>query len=378
MSEVLDLTCELVAIPSVNPQERSGFTSPYGETSVAEFIYKWLGRNGLGPQYQEVAPGRRNVWALAEGKDKTRTLLLSGHMDTVDVQDMRISPFDPVVREGRLYGRGACDDKGPLACQMLAFRERVRRGDLPYSLAFLATCGEEYNLLGSRFFAANLPLRPTGAIFAEPTDLNIYIAHKGSARLNLRTLGQSAHSSTPHLGHNAIYRMARTLTAIEGYAASLAEKPPHPLLGTQTLAVCLVRGGQEANVVPHSCEAAIDWRFLPGGDAKICLEELKNHLKRQKIDDFQLELMGQFPPMTTDPESTLVQSLLEAACRHHPAARTTGVAYATDAAVFGALRIPTPVFGPGNAAQAHTQQEFIEIYQLDKAMAIYADALKPE
>ena len=203
-SEVVELTKAMVAIPSVNPQDKSSFESPYGEVKIAQFVCNWLKKNKLAGQIQQVQPNRPNVTAFAPGQNKDKTLLLSGHMDTVDVQQMTIDPFDPQIKEGRLYGRGSCDTKGPLAALMLAFRDRVNQGNLPYNISFLATCGEEHNTLGSDYYAQNTDTKPTTAIFAEPTELKVVVAHKGIVRLLLTCLGKSAHSATPQLGDNAV------------------------------------------------------------------------------------------------------------------------------------------------------------------------------
>ncbi|MBN2376793.1 MAG: M20/M25/M40 family metallo-hydrolase, partial [Sedimentisphaerales bacterium] len=223
LSEVAKLCQTMVRIPSVNPQAKTAFQPPYGEQQMAQFVCNWLNEHHLNAQIQTAAPNRLNVLAVAPGKNPDKTLLLSAHLDTVDVRDMNIEPFSGQHLNGKILGRGSSDDKGPLAAMMIAFRNRAQSGNLPHNLALLATCGEEFDRTGSDFFATQLtnpknfplPGKLAAAIFAEPTNLKVIFAHRGVVRLQLTTQGQSAHSSRPEKGKNAIYPMARAITAVE-------------------------------------------------------------------------------------------------------------------------------------------------------------------
>ena len=391
-SEVVELCRRMVAEASVNPQDTDRLDFPYGESRMAALVADWLKKAGLEVQIQQVRVGRENVLAMATGKDTSKTLLLSAHMDTVDVKDMVIEPFDPQIREGRIYGRGTCDDKGPLAAMMIAFRDRVRAGNLPCNLALLASCGEEYDMTGSRYFAEHWADISAGgsklyaAIMAEPTELKAVVAHKGVVRLRISSRGKSAHSSMPALGKNAIYQMARALTAVEEFGCELAERPGHPRLKTETLSATIVKGGQQINVIPDRCEARIDWRILPGRSPKQCRDELEAVLtaKLRGGDDppltwgagrsdepVKVEIINAYEPMETKADHPIVKSLLLAAEKTIGESEAIVVGYATDASAFSQLNIPTPIIGPGCPIQAHTQDEFIEIKQLEKGLATY-------
>jgi len=371
-SEVVQLAEAMVAIPSVNPQDTGNIESPYGEARMADFLCDWLGRYNLNCYRQQVEPGRENVLSLAEGADRSKTLLLSAHMDTVDVDGMTIEPFEPVVREGRLYGRGSCDTKGPLAALMLAFRDRVDTGQLPFNLALLATCGEEFNLLGSGHYAKQAGDDLAAAVFAEPTDLSVVVAHKAVVRLKLTCYGRSAHSSTPHLGDNAIYTMTRAIAAVRRYGEGIAAEKPDPLLGTDTLAVTVVEGGRQINVIPNRCQARIDWRMLPSRNPDQCRDELASVLAEELgRDKFGLELLSVYNSMQTDVSEPLVEALLSAAQQTVRRRTAAAAPYATDASSFADLGLPTCVFGPGSPTQAHTKDEYIEIEQLEKGQLAY-------
>jgi acetylornithine deacetylase/succinyl-diaminopimelate desuccinylase family protein len=394
-SEVVELCRRMVAQASVNPQDTDRVDFPYGESRMAAMVADWLNKAGLEVQIQQVRTGRENVLATATGKDTSKTLLLSAHMDTVDVKDMTIEPFDPQVREGRIYGRGTCDDKGPLAAMMIAFRDRVQAGNLPCNLVLLASCGEEYDMTGSRYFAEHWADMPGGggrlyaAVMAEPTELKAVVAHKGVVRLRILSRGKSAHSSMPALGKNAIYQMARALTAVEEFAYELAERPGHPRLKTETLSATIVNGGQQINVIPDRCEARIDWRILPGRSPKQCRDELEAVLTAKlcvgqsptlhKSDEpIKVEIINAYNPMETQADHPIVKSLLSAAEKTIGESEAIVVGYATDASAFSQLKIPTPIIGPGCPLQAHTQDEFIEIKQLEKGLATYKLFLEGE
>jgi len=377
-NEVVELCQRMVRIPSVNPQDSTDPAEPYGEARMASFVFDWLGEHGLSPQRQTVQPERENVLAMAEGADSSKTLLLTSHMDTVDVKDMTVEPFAASLRQGRIYGRGACDDKGPLAAMMIAFRDRVRQGKLPYNLMFLASCGEEYNMAGANYFTEHLPEKLAGAVFGEPSSLKVVIAHKGVVRLQLETQGRSAHSSRPETGKNAIYPMARAITVVEEFIEGLARAGSHPQLGHEKAAVTIVRGGQQVNVIPDKCEALVDWRILPGRDAQQCRDELAKLLRSRLGDEIKVKLLNQYRPMQTDGTNRLIAALLNAADKAAQIRQTTIATGATDASAFTKLAIPTPVFGPGNTAQAHTQDEYIETTQLEKSLAVYTAFLEAD
>ena len=371
-SEVVQLAQQMVAIPSINPEDTHAPESPYGESRMADFLCDWLKKYGLDCRRQQVQPGRENVISLAEGRDRSRTLLLSAHMDTVDVKGMTIEPFEPAVRQGRLYGRGSCDTKGPLAALMLAFRDRVLSGPLPCNLVLLATCGEEYNMLGASHYARLGDNKPAAAVFAEPTGFNVVVAHKGAVRLKMTCYGTSAHSSTPDLGENAIYTMTTAITAVQDYDRTFSAEHADVLLGRETITVTIVRGGQQINVIPDRCEAQIDWRTLPGRNPDRCREQLYQ-LLTEKIppEKISLELLSAYNSIQTDPSSPLIQAVLAAADKTVHKRNITAAAYTTDAGAFKALNIPTCIFGPGDPAQAHTQGEYIELEQLQNGYLAY-------
>jgi len=187
---------DMIRINSVNPSLVSG--AP-GEGEIADYLAGYMESCGLETRLEEVAPGRPNVVGVLRGSGGGRTLLLNGHMDTVGVEYMEIDPLDPVVREGRMYGRGAIDMKGGLASLMAAVKAVADRGEeLRGDFVITAVCDEEYASIGTERIVEQV--KADAAIVGEPTELQILVAHKGFAWIDIETKGRAAHGSAWELG----------------------------------------------------------------------------------------------------------------------------------------------------------------------------------
>src|SRR5258708_10115098 len=215
----LDILTDLVAIPSVNPMGRDVHGSEYLETRLSDYLERFFHKLGVECQRMEVLPGRSNVVARIDRPGASVTVLLDAHQDTVPVAGMTIEPFQPVVKEGRLYGRGACDVKGGMAAMLAAFARLVaERPKLAASVVVSCTCDEESTAAGAKALArlwsdpsrsgSLLSAPPTVAVVAEPTDLNVIVAHRGAVRWKLRTRGRACHSPRPPEGGKRICKKA--------------------------------------------------------------------------------------------------------------------------------------------------------------------------
>jgi acetylornithine deacetylase len=368
MEPLVRLLSDLVAIPSMNPMGRGRRGAEYEEAAAADYVARALGVLGADVERQEVAPGRPNVL----GRFNTgapATILLEAHLDTVPADGMAVEPFTPVVRDGRLYGRGACDTKGSLAAFLFAVGEAVRRPEaLRYNIVFAAVADEEFGFTGAREAVAR-GLHADLGIAGEPTRLRIVRAHKGVTRWRIHAEGKAAHSAYPERGTNAIYRMAPALVRLEHYGAMLKNGPAHEALGTGSLSVGVIEGGQAVNVVPDRCSIDVDRRTLPGestaqvlGAVRSLLEELPG----VRIEEPYLDVPGMEVPETAPVVGRLAQAIREVTRD----AVVETAPYATDAGIYHRHRIPTVVFGPGDIAQAHTAEEYIDVHQLHQASEI--------
>jgi acetylornithine deacetylase len=354
----ISLVRDLVAIDSVNPSLVPGAS---GEGEVAEFLADYMRRLGMDVAVEEVAPGRPNVIGVVEGRQPGPALMFCGHLDTVGVEGMT-APFDPIERDGRLYGRGSQDMKSGVAAMVDAARVTMSRGLGRGRLIIAAVVDEEYASAGAdalvRRWTADL------AVVTEPTDLLIGVAHKGFAWLDVETRGRAAHGSRPADGRDAILMMGRVLHRLEALDRDLQARARHPLMGTASLHASIINGGQELSSYPERCALQMERRMLPGESADDVTGEVSGILEvlSREDPDFRAETRLTFSrPAYELPAGHPLPARLERAATSvgFPTAQV-GMSYWTDAAVLGGAGIPTVLFGPGGAG-LHGTEEYVTI-----------------
>ncbi len=300
MTEMTRLLRDLVALPSVNPMGRPLAGPGVFEHQVTAYLEDFFRGLDVPFERQTVAPQRDNIVARWERPGARRTLLLEVHQDTVPTDNMTIDPFGAKIESGRLFGRGACDIKGGMAAMLAMFARLVREKPSGASNVILAcTVDEEHTFLGVQRLVRDA-LRADWAVVAEPTQLQIVNAHKGTVRWHLETRGRSCHSSTPEKGVNAVYQMAQILLVVEQFAERLRTSRSDPLLGPPTLSVGRVEGGSSVNTVPDRCRIEIDRRVIPGEEALAAPKQLAVYLQ-QKLPRRNLLLPAQNRGFTRRP-----------------------------------------------------------------------------
>jgi acetylornithine deacetylase len=374
VDELTRLLSDLVSIPSVNPMGRTLSGPEMLETRLGEYLEAWFRDRGIAVERQPVAPGRDNLLARYESPGARRTILFDAHQDTVPTDGMTIPPFEPRVEAGRLYGRGSCDVKASLAAMLLAFdrlhRERPKGAA---TVVMACTVDEEFTHLGSSMLAETQKGIDL-AVVAEPTRLDVVHCHKGATRWKIRARGVACHSSTPERGDNAIYRMARVVSALSELACRLSGASPHAVLGPPSLSVGRIEGGQSVNIVPDACAIEIDRRMIPGETSPGCIEQARSFLADRlgSLDGLEFDPPWvRMPALDTRPGDwmePLSDAVKEATGR---APELIGVPFGTDAGPLGAAGIPGVVFGPGDIAQAHTRDEWVELDQARQAADAY-------
>jgi len=355
---VIDLLRDLVAIDSVNPSLVPGAA---GEAQIAAVVADRLRQIGLDVHVSEVAPGRPNVVGVLEGRAAGRTLMFCGHVDTVGVEGMA-SPFDPEIRSGRLYGRGAQDMKGGVAAMIDAARMAVERGFEKGRLIIAAVVDEEFASIGADAIATSWSA--DGAVVTEPTDLQVAIGHKGFAWIDVETLGRAAHGSRPKDGRDAILRMGRVLQRLESLDRELQARTPHPVMGTGSLHASIVNGGRELSSYPDRCQLQMERRTIPGETGTLAETEVVRILQELTREDPEFEATARLtfarPPYELDASHPLVECLIGAARRAGCGTGTIGMSFWTDAAVLASAGIPSVLFGPGGAG-LHSVQEYVTV-----------------
>ncbi|HEY7058611.1 MAG TPA: M20/M25/M40 family metallo-hydrolase, partial [Vicinamibacterales bacterium] len=332
-----------------------------GEGQIADAIAARLRAFGMDVEIQEVVAGRPNVIGVLEGRAPGPSLMFCGHIDTVGVEGMS-RPFDPVVREGRLYGRGSQDMKGGVAAMMDAARLVARDGLAAGRLIVAAVIDEEYESLG----ADALVTRWTAdaAVVTEPTDLQIAVGHKGFAWFEVETRGIAAHGSRPLEGRDAILRMGRVLGALEALNLDLARRAPHPLMGVASLHASLIDGGRELSSYPDRCRLRYERRTIAGETDAAVEQELAAIVDALRAADGEFE--GRYRRLFSRPcyeiaeSHPLPQALSRAVASTGARAPFTSMTFWTDAAVLGAAGTPSVLYGPGGAG-LHSVEEYVRI-----------------
>lgn len=355
------LTRALVQTPSVNPGLESDGA---GEARVAELCADLLRDWGFDTRMYEVAPGRPNVVARLPGDGPT--LLFNGHLDTVGVHGMTIDPFGATVRDGRLWGRGACDMKSGVAALLAAARRLARLSHRP-NLVVALTADEENESVGMADLV-EAGVDATLAVVCEPTELSVMPAHKGFVWIRTRFHGRAAHGSRPELGIDAIRHASRFLARLDHHAEELRRRAPHPLLGHGSFHAGTIRGGAAASVYPDFCELVLERRTLPGERVDDAVAPFRETLAALEVDEpdvaGEIEVTLQRPGTEVAPESPLVRRLLGALEAEGVDPRVRGMSAWVDAAYLNEAGVPAVCFGPGSIEQAHTDDEWVDVDQI--------------
>lgn len=374
---VVELAQALVRIPSVNPDGDPG-VGETGEGEVAVYVRDFLAQSGAVAVLEEVLPGRPNVIGrfrtnpAADGKPKPR-IVFGPHLDTVGVGGMTIDPFGGEVREGKLWGRGACDTKGPMAAMLWALWElREEIPDLPVEVHFAGFMSEESDQHGSRHFAEHHGQDYAFALIAEPTDLQTVFKHKGCLWTDIETFGVAVHGSRPELGENAIVKMAKLIKALDAdFRTQLSGCGDDPWLGRSTISLGMIRGGTRPNITADHCELTVDIRYNPAvRDAGGPQELLRAFVEKLDPTARTVTRGALSPCLDTPVENPFVQSLVKRG------AALTGAPWFCDAAFLAEAGVPAVAVGPGSIAQAHTKDEWIDVGELDRGAAFWVEWLR--
>ena len=372
-TRIVDVLRKLVEIDSVNLTLSDG----PGEIEIAEFIARYLDNLRLNTEIQTIDPQRANVVAVIPGKKQKHGLLLNGHLDTVGVEGMS-NPFDLKKDGDRLSGRGAYDMKGSLAI-MLLIAEKYSKQPPPIDILLTFTADEEDKSRGMEYIVQkwlpSLIRRPSGAIFLEPTELEIGICHKGFTWYEIDVIGKAAHGSRPSEGIDAILPLQAALAELKKIEMELSRRQNDPLLGPATLHASLVRGGSELSMIPARSKLQWERRTLPEESP----ERLKNEFKRviAAVANFQ----GQHQVSGREsfvrqayrvPEDADIVKKLKAAS---PNSQFTGLSFWADSALSGLAGIPSVLFGPvGHGAHAVDEwvslKSLVEVYNVLKQVIL--------
>ena len=375
---------QLVRIPSVNPLHKGPSCAVPGEKAMAKYLAEVF--HGLGAVevvLDDVIDDRPNVYGFFRGRTD-RLVVIDIHTDTVTVENMTDPPFDGRVENGHVWGRGALDTKASMGI-ICALIETWRAASLvpePNVLVVGSISEEAGGLLGaSRFrkWAEKKNLTIDQMVICEPTDCAPIHGHKGAVAMRITVLGESAHSSTPERGKNAIFAAAKLISALEDHHYELVAQPSTTEVGTGTLLVAMINGGVAGNVVPDRCELTVGRRMAPGEDVQTIYDQIVALATESCPLPIAVEpafitpegLPGS-PAFYQSPDSDLVR-ILAAGAGSEPATAPFG----TNALRYNGFVREKVIFGPGNIEDAHRATECVSIAELERTARAYAAWLNP-
>ncbi len=370
MAGTLDLVKDLIAFDT---------TSRDSNLALIDYAQGLLEKEGARCQRTFDATGQKANLFATFGPDSDGGFVLSGHTDVVPVdgQDWSSDPFKPEVRDGKLYGRGACDMKGFIGAA-LALAPEIGRASLKRPIHFALSYDEEVGCVGVKGLLDDLKarnLKPALAIVGEPTLMKIVGAHKGGAKLVTRCCGREAHSSGPEKGANAVMMAGEFVALLDRVWEELRAdtdprfEPPH-----STVQATVIHGGTAVNILAREAEVTWEYRCLPDRDpAKIiervetwaAAEVLPKYRRRAPEAALLTELQAHYPGLAMDEDSPAIQLARELT----GANQVEAVAYGTEAGHFQRYGIPAVICGPGSIEQAHRPDEFCSVSELEACEA---------
>ncbi len=362
MSEVADLLAQLISIDSSNPDLVVGAA---GEAAIGDFIEQWFTTNEFEVHRLEKHSGRPSIVGISRGTGSGKSLMLNGHIDTVSLGSYDGNGLDPVIRDGKMFGRGSFDMKGGIAAMMIAAKEAKLSG---HSGDIYVACvaDEEAASFGTEEVLEHF--RTDAGLVIEPSYLQVTMSHKGFVWFDVEIHGRAAHGSRPELGIDAIAKAGYFLVALEAYAKELITKPD-PILGPGTVHASVISGGEEASSYPAQCRITLERRTIPGESSESVEKELKAILDglANSVEDFSYTLIPGLArnSFKADPYSEIAQLTMRHlgdALGHVPHVRAEP--FWTDCALLDQAGIPCLLFGVDGDG-AHAASEWVTLDSLE-------------
>lgn len=365
-SRLVSLTQKLIRANSENP--------PGNESAVAKIVKKELEECGFEVKNYEFAKNRTNVIGFLKGKNSSRSLLLTPHLDTVPAgENWKHTPFGAEIVDNKIYGRGAADCKCNVAvCLEVAHQLKENGIKLEYDLIIAATADEETgSKLGIVPLLEKRILTPTHAIVTDGGDFKITIANKGLIWIKIFVHGKKAHGAYPWKGENAIEKASQIITDLKSHKFKFN---PHPFLHPLTISTGTIKGGERVNIVPDECEFMVDLRFLPGMDVNSIVEELRKIIEKT-IKKYELTVINIHEPHEISRDNPLVAALESAMRKNNLIPEINGSEGADASTFLQKYGIPAISFGAGNDT-LHSTDEYVAIDDLVKGAEVLLTFLK--
>ncbi|MFN6016421.1 MAG: M20 family metallopeptidase [Verrucomicrobiota bacterium] len=353
---------------------------PHPERDLAICLENIAVSWGLATQRCPVSGENFNLFITCESDPHADWLLFDSHIDTVSTEGMDIDPLVAKIQGNRIYGRGTCDTKGSGAAMLWAMRNFAQSETRRFNVGLLFSLDEESGMTGAAAFTRGklrdlqTCSRIIGIVVGEPTGMRPVVAHGGLVRGKITTCGRSCHSSDPSQGASAISRMVKVIDAFESqYIPSI--NAAHPLAGRAVTSVNTIRGGSQVNIIPDYCEIEFDRRLMPGESSESVLREIEMFLQTlPEKNSLTLEPTFTLEPLNPTGHGAFLDFVSSALRVRGTDATPIGAPWATNASHYN-TQCPAVVLGPGDIAQAHTKDEWLDLAQLDLAAEIYLNLM---
>ncbi len=366
-TRLIKLTQDLIRINSENPNGN--------EDEIARWVKRYLEKFGVSARLYEFSPMRTNVIAVVGGKGKVKSLLITPHLDTVPAGTAwKHAPFAAKIKNGRMYGLGATDCKGNLACALEVINSLIEEKiKLSYDLIFAATANEESGSeLGLISLLDKGILKPSAAVVLDADDFEVVVAQKGLMHLKIAVKGKKAHGAYPWLGINAIDIGLSILAELKkikfSYSRNKYLRPPTMNIGT-------IKGGDKVNVVAGYCEFELDFRYLPGMSAAGLLKQIRK-ITAKHAGKVRIEIEGIQKPYLIKETHPLVRGFQEAGAKFGLTCPVRGSEGATVITFFQDKFIPAIALGFGCEGMAHMADEYVKVDNLYKGSLVLEEFLK--
>lgn len=363
--EIIKLTTDLVGIRSVNP--------PGLENKIADYAENYL--EGIGIETESVPlnsdQDRRSVVGRISGKEEG-SIVLCGHLDTVDVtdEDWSVPIFDPLVEDGKIYGRGSSDMKGGVAVILATAKAIMESGRSPEKDVVVALTADEESSYGGAYSLAETNMLDDASllIITEPTDGEVYIGEKGELWIETTFSGEAAHGSTPEQGVNAVLMAAEFSTRV---VKNVEDFPGDEYLGNTSINVGQLEGGWQVNIVPSEATVKLDIRVIEEEHKDLAVKTTKKlgkEIVKKYGGDFETTVTTYQKPIVSDFDDENVVRFLQSpnGKGQSPEELAAGIVpYCTDAsALIPQLQTPLIICGPGEIEMAHQPDEYVTVDSL--------------
>lgn len=352
---LIDTTRSLIRIKSENP--------PGDERAIVRFIASYFKKRGVSSKIFTFYKNRDNIYFQIKGKKSKKELLVTPHLDTVPAgTGWKFPPFSGVLKNGKIYGRGATDCKGNLAVAMEVFTSLIEDSvEFQNSVSFLATADEETgSQKGLLPFLEKKIIRPSFALVLDSDEFNIITAQKGLIHFRVKVSGKKSHGAYPERGVNAIDKALEMIKALKDIDLSWER---HELLNPPTINIGTINGGDKVNMVADWCEFEVDLRFLPGMNAQKILSRIKKTFNKV-YDKFIMQIDDVQEPYEIDTGCAFVSSLKDAARGITERSCIKGSEGATVITFFKKFNIPAVATGFGSSGCAHATDEYVRVSDL--------------